>query len=48
MKKDKKNVIYIFSAIVLFSIIGCVLKYSLGYINKNPNMYTPKTKVITK
>ena len=47
MKKKYKKVIYIFSSIVLFSIIGGVVKYSLGYIDDNPDLYIPKTKGIT-
>ena len=33
MKKNYKKIIYIFSIIVLFSIIGGVVKYSLKYID---------------
>ena len=47
MKKKYKKVIYIFSCIVLFSIIGGVVKYSLRYIDNNPNLYIPKTKDIS-
>ena len=47
MKKKYKKVIYIFSCIILFSIIGGVVKYSLRYINDNPDLYIPKTKGIT-
>tara|TARA_Y100001935_G_scaffold77590_1_gene64806 strand:- start:127 stop:261 length:135 start_codon:yes stop_codon:yes gene_type:complete len=39
MKKKYKKVIYIFSAIILISIIGGVVKYSLGYIQNNPDKY---------
>ena len=46
MKKKYKKVIYIFSCIVLFSIIGGVVKYSFGYIDDNPDLYIPKTKGI--
>ena len=46
MKKKYKKVIYIFSAIVLFSIIGGVFKNSLRYIDNNPDFYIPKTKSI--
>ena len=46
MKKKYKKVIYIFSCIVLFSIIGGILKYSLGYIDDNPEFYNPKTNGI--
>ena len=47
MKKKYKKVIYIFSCIVLFSIIGGIVKYSLGYIDDNPDLYIPKTKNIS-
>ena len=47
MKKKFKKVIYIFSAMVLFSIIGGVVKYSLRYIDNNPDLYIPKTKDIS-
>ena len=46
MKKKYKKVIYIFSCIFLFSIIGGVVKYSLRYIDENPDLYIPKTKEI--
>ena len=46
MKKNYKKLIYIFSMIVLFSIIGGVVKYSLKYIDDNPNLYIPKTEQI--
>ena len=46
MKKKYKKVIYIFSAIVLLSIIGGIVKYSLRYIDNNPDFYVPKTKSI--
>ena len=46
MKKKYQKVIYIFSTIILFSIIGGVIKYSLGYIDENPDKYIPKTKQI--
>ena len=46
MKKKYKKLIYIFSMIVLFSIIGGVVKYSLKYIDDNPNLYIPKTEQI--
>ena len=47
MKKKYKKVIYIFSIITLFSIIGGVVKYSFTYIDDNPNLYIPTTKDIT-
>ena len=46
MKKNYQKLIYIFSMIVLFSIIGGVVKYSLKYIDDNPNLYIPKTEQI--
>ena len=46
MRKKYKKVIYIFSTIILFSIIGGVVKYSLRYIDENPDKYIPKTKQI--
>ena len=39
MKKKYKKVIYIFSTIILISIIGGVVKYSLEYIKNNPDKY---------
>ena len=47
MKTKYKKVIYIFSVIILFSIIGGVVKYSLRYIDDNPELYIPKKKEIT-
>ena len=47
MKNKYKKVIYIFSVIFLVSIIGGVVKYSLGYMDDNPYLYSPKTKEIT-
>ena len=46
MKKKYIKVVYIFSTILLISIIGGVLKYSLNYIETNPNKYIPKTTKI--
>ncbi len=46
MKKSYKKVIYIFTIIVLFSIIGGIVKYSFRYIDENPDKYIPKTKQI--
>ena len=46
MKKSHKQVIYIFTTIVLFSIIGGIVKYSFRYIDENPDKYIPKTKQI--
>ena len=39
MKKKYKKIIYIFSAIILISIIGGIVKYSLEYIQNNPDKY---------
>ena len=47
MKKKYKKVIYIFSFIVFFSIIGGVVKYSLRYMDDNPDLYIPETKDIS-
>ena len=47
MKKKYKRVIYIFLVIILFSIIGGVVKYSLKYLDDNPDLYIPKTKSIS-
>ena len=46
MKKKYIKVVYIFSTILLISIIGGVLKYSLNYIEANPNKYILKTNKI--
>ena len=46
MKKRYTKVIYIFSTIILISIIGGVVKYSFSYIDENPDKYIPKTKQI--
>ena len=48
MKKKYTKVIYIFSCIILFTIIGGVVKYSLGYIVDNPDLYIDNTKDISK
>ena len=44
MKKKYQRIIYLFFTIFLFSIIGGVVKYSLRYIDDNPDLYIPKTK----
>ena len=44
MKKKYKKVVFIFSTILLCSIIGGILKYSLRYIDENPDMYITETK----
>ena len=43
MQKIYKKIIFIFCAIVLITIIGGVVRYSLEYIDKNPEKYFPKT-----
>ena len=47
MKKKYDKLIYIFSAIILFSIIGGVVKYSLKYIDDNHELYAPKSEGLT-
>ena len=42
MKRNYIKVIFIFSMVLLFSIIGGVVKYSLKYIEDNPEKYIPK------
>ena len=44
MKSSYKKIIYIISAIVLFSVIVAVVKYSLTYIENNPEKYLPTEK----
>ena len=44
MKSIYKKIIYIISAIALFSVIVGVVKYSLTYIEKNPEKYFPRQK----
>ena len=46
MRTNYQRVIYIFSTIILFSIIGGVVKYSFKYIEENPDKYIPETKQI--
>ena len=43
MRKKVQKAIYIFLTIILFSIIGGVVKYSFSYIDENPEKYIPKT-----
>ncbi len=43
MKSIYKKIIYIFSAIALFKRVS-VVKYSLTYIENNPEKYLPKQK----
>ena len=41
MKSIYKKIIFIISAIALFSVIVSVVKYSLTYIENNPEKYLP-------
>jgi len=41
MKSIYKKIIFIISAIALFSVIVGVVKYSLSYIENNPEKYLP-------
>ena len=50
-QKDKKflkiiykKIFFIISANALFSVIVCVVKYSLTYIENNPEKYLPTQK----
>jgi len=44
MKSIYKNTIFIISAIALFSVIVGVVKYSITYIENNPEKYLPTQK----
>ena len=44
MKSINKKIIFIISAIALFSVIVGVVKYSLTYIENNPEKYLPTKK----
>ena len=44
MKSLYKKIIFIISAIALFSVIAGVVKYSLTYIENNPEKYLPTQK----
>ena len=44
MKSIYKKFIFIISAIALFSVILGVVKYSLTYIENNPEKYLPTQK----
>ena len=44
MKIIYKKIIFIISAIALFSVIVGVVKYSLTYIENNPEKYLPIQK----
>ena len=43
-KKHLQKIIFIISAMALFSLIVSVVKYSLTYIENNPEKYLPKQK----
>ena len=44
MKSIYKKILFIISAIALFSVIVGVVKYSLTYIENNLEKYSPKQK----
>ena len=44
MKSIYKKMLFIISAIALFSVIVSVVKYSLTYIEDNPEKYIPTQK----
>ena len=44
MKIIYKKIIFIISAVALFSVIVGVVKYSLTYIENNPEKYFPTQK----
>jgi len=44
MKSIYKKIIFIISAIALFLVIMGVVKYSLTYIENNPEKYLPTQK----
>ena len=44
MESIYKKIIFIISAIALFSVIVGVVKYSLTYIENNPEKYLPTQK----
>ena len=48
MKSIYKNIFFIISAIALFSVIVGVVKYSLTYIENNPEKYLPIQKARQK
>ena len=45
MKIIYKKIIFIISAIALFSVIVGIVKYSLTYIENNPEKYLPTQKL---
>jgi len=44
MKNIYKKIIFIISVIALFSVIVGIVKYSLTYIENNPEKYLPTQK----
>ena len=44
MKSIYKKIIFLISAITLFSVIVGIVKYSLTYIENNPEKYLPTQK----
>ena len=44
MKSIYKKIIFIISAIALFSVLVGVVKYSLTFIENNPEKYLPTKK----
>jgi len=44
MKSIFKKIIFLISAIALFSVIVGIVKYSLTYIENNPEKYLPTQK----
>ena len=44
MKSIHKKIIFVISAFALFSVIVSVVKYSLTYIENNPEKYLPTQK----
>ena len=44
MKRIYEKIIFIISAIALFSLIVSIVKYSLTYIENNPEKYLPTQK----
>ena len=44
MKSIHKKIIFIISAIALFLVIVIVVKYSVTYIENNPEKYLPLQK----
>ena len=44
MKRIYEKIIFIISAIALFAVIVSIVKYSLTYIENNPEKYLPTQK----